>query len=104
RRGPGGLGGLGREAADRVVTPVVRQPTFEQEIVDVELVDRQELHRVHAETLQVRDFFDEAQVGARRLHARRSVRCQALHVYFIDEEILEAEIGRRISLPVERVV
>ena len=48
-----GVARLGREEADRVVAPVVRQPLLEQMAVVDEGVDRQQLDRGDAERLQM---------------------------------------------------
>ena len=95
---------LGREKSNRVVAPVVGQATSQQEVVDVELVNREQFHRVDAEPLQVWNLLDEPEVGAGQRHAGGPVRREALDVDLVDEQLLQSKVRRDVALPVEGVV
>ncbi len=58
-----------REEPDRVVTPVVREAPVHEKVVHVIFVDGQELDGIDTKALQVRDLFDESEIGAGRLDA-----------------------------------
>ena len=87
RRGRG-VGGLGREVAQRGVTPVVGQVPLGQERLGHRGVDRQQLDRGDPQALEVLDRHRvrQARVGAAQLlgHARQLVG-QALDVGLVDD-------------------
>ena len=100
----GGVGGVGREEADRRVAPVVRQPPGVQEVLVGDVVDRQQLDRGHAERLEVRDrvLVGEPGVGAAQVlaHAGAQLR-EALDVRLVDHRLVPRRAQRAVALPVE---
>jgi hypothetical protein len=59
---------------------------------------------VDAEPREMRDLFDEAEVGARPANARGRMRREAFDVHLVDDELLEWDAGRAVPLPVEPIV
>ena len=82
---------VGREEADRVVAPVVRQALVEQVVVVDERVDRQQLDGRHAETGQVLDHRVVREAGeraAQRLRHRGVPLRETTHVRLVEDHLL----------------
>ena len=100
----GGVGGVGREEADRRVAPVVREPALVQERLVGDVVDRQQLDRGHAEVLQVADrgVGRQPRVGAAQVLAHvRVLHREALDVRLVDDAVGQRRVRRAVVLPVE---
>jgi hypothetical protein len=93
---------LRREKAQRLVAPVIDEPTVGQEPVVEKGVDGQQFHRGDAETgvvLQHRIGRD-AEKGARVGHVA-ALHGQALGVAFVDHGVGDRRAGRRVGAPAE---
>ena len=99
--------GVRAEEADRRVAPVVGEALLVQEGLVGDLVDRQQLHRGHAEVLEVGDrrLGGEPRVGAAQVLAHVGVlHREALDVRLVDHGVVPRDVRRRVALPVERAV
>ena len=100
----GAVAPIGREEADGVVAPVVAQAALHQVPVVDKALDRQQLHRRHAEALQVGDRrrAGEPGVGAaqRRRHGVIAHR-EAAHVQLVDQGVVPRRSGRAVVVPIE---
>lgn len=103
----GSVGRLDSREADRVVTPEIPQRRTgvripERTVVFIKLVDGQQFHGRHAQTLQVWYFFHQAHEGARMSHHRRRMDRESPHMQFVYEGIFQGQAWRHIALPIER--
>ena len=98
---------LGREEADRVVAPVVREAAIDEVAVVHEVVDRQQLDGGHPERRQVVEdrVGDHAEVGAAQVlgDARVQLR-EAAHVGLVDHGLVPRHARRLVVAPGERGV
>ncbi len=107
QRGGRQIGRLRREERQRAVAPEVAQAALDQEVILQEGVDGQQLHRRHAQLLQMPD---EDRVGQRRKGAAlggQQVLAQhrrAAHVRFVDHRARPRRVGPHVVAPVERLV
>ena len=91
-----------REVADRLVTPVVAQPALSQLGVMHELVDREELNRGHAESLEVfhRSWMRQSGVrAAERVRDAGVALREALDVDLVEDRVRHRPTGRAVCCP-----
>ena len=67
----------------------------------VELLDRHQLHRGHAEILQVRYLLDQAAICPRKSDAGAGMDGVAAHMKLVDDGRLPGVAERLVALPVE---
>ena len=105
RRGAGGVAAVRGEEGQRVVAPEV-EPLGPGAVGELrgELVHRHELHRRHAERLEVGDLLDDAEVGSGGGDAARGTGGEAPHMHLVDDGVGEAAAEMAVPLPVEGVV
>ena len=101
-----GVGGFGSEEADRIVPPVVLEPLARvridpRHVALVELLDRHQLHRGHAELLQVRYLLDQAAIRPGKADLGAGMDGVAAHVKLIDDGRFPGMAERLVALPVE---
>ena len=100
----GGVGGVRREVADRVVAPVVGQPALEQELVRHVLVHRQKLDGRDTEVGQIgpNGVVCQPRVGSTQfLGDARVPHGEALDVDLVDHRVREVPPERGVRAPVE---
>ena len=99
---------VGREKADRVVAPVVRQPLFLKLAVVDERMDRQEFDRGHTERLDVIDdrFLAESGVGAPQALGNRRVQLrETLDVGLVENRVVPGyELPALLAVPLELLI
>ncbi len=96
---------VGREERHGVVAPVVRADRLGAVgFFDRELVDRHQLDRRDTERFQIRNFFDDAGVGAGLLDVARRAAREAADVRFVDDRFGERAAEMAVALPIEGIV
>ena len=99
--------GVRREEADRRVSPVVREPPRDEEVLVGDVVHRQQLDRGDAEPAEVVDrrLRGEARVGAPQVlsHAGHPLG-EPLDVQLVDHRLGPGPVEPDVALPVEGVV
>src|SRR4029079_6613999 len=99
------MAAVGRKEADRVVTPIVRQPARREMPVDDRLVYRQQLNRRDTEVEQILEHGLAAQTEVRASQLIRDVGVQARHslyVALVDDRAIPRNAQRLVVLPGER--
>ena len=93
-----------REERHRLVAPVVDATVPRRDGLHVELENRQQLHRGHAQLLQVRNLLDQAGVGAPRgsRHARARVPGEPTHVHLVHHRPRRRGVQGQVAFPVVR--
>ena len=101
------IAGLGREPGQRVVTPVIRQPAVDEELLADRGLHRHQLDRRDTELLQVRDHgrVRETEVLAAQVfrHFGMALR-KALDVRLVNDRVAPGHARRAILAPVERAI
>ena len=97
-----------REETDRVVAPVIRQAAIDQRLVVDVRMHRQQLHRGHAEILEIFNRTGAAEPGVSSAQFLRHVRAQfreSLHVHLVDDRAVQRSRPiRAVAAPIEGVV
>ena len=99
-----GVANVGREEADRVVAPVVREPAFGEMPVDDELVHGQQLDRGDAEREEVLDHRIAAEAEVRAAKILRHFGMQLRHAFdmaLVDDRAIPRNAQRAIFFPCE---
>ena len=99
-----GVARVGREETDRVVAPVIAQPSLGQGVVVHELVDWHQLDRCHPQPAEVLDGHRVGQAAVRPTEPGRDVRVaegEALDVRLVDHGFVPGPAGRAVAPPVE---
>ncbi len=102
----GGIAGVGGEKADRAVPPVVAQlPALVDPVVLhlVKFEDGHQLHRVHAQALDIGNLLHQPGEGPRIFHAGGGVLGKAPHVELVDDDVLHRDQGAAHAAPVKVV-
>src|SRR5262245_60238955 len=89
----------------RVITPIVGKPFFNQVSVVNVMVNRQQFNRRHSEIGEVLDYGFRCQTriaAPQRLCYLRAFLSIALHVKFVDERLMPRSSGRTIVSPGKR--
>src|SRR5262249_17034795 len=94
------VGRFRREETDRVVPPVIGQAPLRERVFYIDFVQRKKLNGVYAQLFEMGNLLNKAQIRSRMRDARRRVRREALHVDLIDEELLQRNVRRCVSMPV----
>ncbi len=95
------------EERDRVVAPVVAQPTLDEVVVLHELVHRHQLDRGDSEALQVVDDGRMGEAGVGPTERGRHVGVlhgQAADVRLVDDRVVQRDVGWAVVAPVEEPV
>ena len=104
-RAVGRVARVGREEADAVVAPVIREPLLDQIAVVDEGVDGQELDRADAQRLDVVDHLFDGQARERALLVRRHRRMAlgvSAHVRLVKDRPVPRDVRPpRLLMPVE---
>ena len=89
----------------RVVAPVIG-PLWRiaVHVQDRKLMDRHQLNRSNAKTLQIRYFLDYPQIGSRMLNLRGLALRKSFHVHFVDDAIAERAAHMAIAFPVKCII
>jgi hypothetical protein len=91
---------VGRKERHGRIAPVVHQAW--RGVVRVELEHRQELHRGDAQSLEIRNLFDEAGERAARLLGQPGTRMpgEAAHVHLVHDGLRRRSPERGVAFPV----
>ncbi len=95
---------VGREKTQRVVTPIIAQPLFQQATVIDEGVDRQQFHRRHTKGVDVVDHLRHRQAGETAAQRRRHGGVPhgvAPDMRFVDHGPVPRGGGRAVAAPGE---
>ena len=95
---------VGREIADRAITPVIAQAPVQQMALIHEVLDRQQLYRRHAQRLQIIDHRPAGQTGIGAAQVGRHfgmAHGETAHMQFVDQRVMPGRARRPVVAPDE---